>query len=119
MTRIVTRADPGSAEYRENAAHMQSLVDDLRRRLAAAAGGGGEDARAKHLARGKLLPRDRVEALLDPGSPFLEIAPLAAGGMYGDEAPAAGLVAARIAQQAEVFGLLHVELRRRGKGFHG
>jgi 3-methylcrotonyl-CoA carboxylase beta subunit len=93
MTRIVSRIDAGGADFRDNAAQMQSLVDDLRERLAAAAAGGGEEARAKHLARGKLLPRDRIEALLDPGSPFLEIAPLAAGGMYGDDAPAASLVA--------------------------
>jgi 3-methylcrotonyl-CoA carboxylase beta subunit len=93
MSRIVSRIDPGSAEFGENATHMQSLVADLHRRLADAGSGGGEEAREKHLARGKLLPRDRIEALLDPGSPFLEIAPLAAGGMYGDDAPAAGLVA--------------------------
>ncbi len=93
MTRIASRIDPRSAEFGENAAHMQSLVAELRQRLALAGTGGGEEARVKHLARGKLLPRDRIEALLDPGSPFLEIAPLAAGGMYGDEAPAAGLVA--------------------------
>jgi 3-methylcrotonyl-CoA carboxylase beta subunit len=93
MTRIVSRTDAGSPEFRDNAAQMQALVAELRGRLDAAAAGGGEDARARHLARGKLLPRDRIEALLDPGSPFLEIAPLAAGGMYGDEAPAAGLVA--------------------------
>jgi 3-methylcrotonyl-CoA carboxylase beta subunit len=93
MTRIVSRIDAGGADFRDNATQMQSLVDDLRKRLTAAAVGGGEEARAKHLARGKLLPRDRIEALLDPGSPFLEIAPLAAGAMYGDDAPAAGLVA--------------------------
>jgi 3-methylcrotonyl-CoA carboxylase beta subunit len=93
MTRIVSRIDAGSADFRDNAAQMRALVDDLRTRLTAAAAGGGVAARAKHLARGKLLPRDRIEALLDPGSPFLEIAPLAAGGMYGDDAPAAGLVA--------------------------
>ena len=69
---------------------MSSLVADLRRRQALAALGGGEEARARHVARGKLLPRDRIEALLDPGSPFLELSPLAAGGMYGDDAPAAG-----------------------------
>jgi 3-methylcrotonyl-CoA carboxylase beta subunit len=93
MIRLATRVDADSAEFHDNAAHMTSLVTDLRRRLAEASSGGGEEARAKHLARGKLLPRDRIEALLDPGSPFLEIAPLAAGGLYGDEAPAAGLVA--------------------------
>ena len=93
MTRIASRVDAGSADYRDNASHVEALVVELRRRHEQAAGGGGEDARARHLARGKLLPRDRIEALLDPGSPFLEIAPLAAGGMYDDDAPAAGLVA--------------------------
>jgi 3-methylcrotonyl-CoA carboxylase beta subunit len=93
MTRIATRADAGSAEYSDNAAHMAGLVAELRRRQSQAAAGGGEEARARHVARSKLLPRDRIEALLDPGSPFLEIAPLAAGGMYGDDAPSAGLVA--------------------------
>ncbi len=92
MARIHTRIDSQGSEFRDNATHMSGLVDDLRQRLAAAASGGGEAARAKHLDRGKLLPRERIEALLDPGSPFLEIAPLAAGGMYGDAAPCAGLV---------------------------
>ena len=93
MTRIASRVDAGSADHRDNAAHMESLVAELRRRQNEAAIGGGDEARAKHLARGKLLPRDRIEALLDPGSPFLEIAPLAAAGMYGNDAPAAGIVA--------------------------
>ena len=93
MTRIASRIDAGGAEFRANAAHMAGLVEELRTRQAAAAAGGGEDARAKHVGRGKLLPRDRIEALLDPGSPFLELSPLAAGGMYGDDAPAAGVVA--------------------------
>jgi 3-methylcrotonyl-CoA carboxylase beta subunit len=93
VSRIASRVDAGAAEYRANAEQMQTLVAELRRRQELAAAGGGEQARARHLARGKLLPRDRIEALLDPGSPFLEIAPLAAGGMYGDDAPAAGLVA--------------------------
>ena len=74
MTRIASRVDAGSAEFRENAAHMAALVAELKRRQALAAAGGGEAARAKHVARGKLLPRERIEALLDPGSPFLEIA---------------------------------------------
>lgn len=72
---------------------MRALVDDLRQRLDQIAQGGGEAARAKHLARGKLLPRERVEMLLDAGTPFLEIAPLAAFGMYNDEAPSAGMIA--------------------------
>ena len=70
-----------------------ALAAELRARLAAAARGGPERARERHAGRGKLLPRDRVDALTDPGSPFLELSPLAANGMYGDEAPAAGLIA--------------------------
>jgi 3-methylcrotonyl-CoA carboxylase beta subunit len=93
MTRIASRVDAGSGEFRGNAAHMAGLVADLRRRQAVAALGGGEETRARHVARGKLLPRDRIEALLDPGSPVLELAPLAADGMYGGDAPAAGVVA--------------------------
>ena len=72
-------------------AHLQ-LVGELRAKLAAAALGGPERARERHVSRGKLLPRDRVDGLLDPGSPFLEVAPLAADGMYGDECPAAGII---------------------------
>jgi 3-methylcrotonyl-CoA carboxylase beta subunit len=71
---------------------MKELVDDLRARLAVARVGGGEAARTKHTDRGKLLVRDRVDRLLDPGSPFLELSPLAATGMYGDAVPAAGIV---------------------------
>ncbi|WP_059017917.1 carboxyl transferase domain-containing protein [Mycobacterium sp. M26] len=72
-------------------AHTQ-LVGELRAKLAAAALGGPERARERHVARGKLLPRERVDGLLDPGSPLLEIAPLAADGMYDDECPAAGII---------------------------
>src|SRR6478672_1415254 len=70
-----------------------ALVDQLRTKLAAAALGGPERARERHVSRGKLLPRDRVDGLLDPGSPFLEVAPLAADGMYDDECPGAGMIA--------------------------
>ncbi|AWT55577.1 carboxyl transferase domain-containing protein [Mycolicibacterium smegmatis] len=70
-----------------------ALVAELRSKLAAAALGGPERARERHVGRGKLLPRDRVDGLLDPGSPFLELAPLAAGGMYDDECPGAGMIA--------------------------
>ncbi|MGC5169788.1 carboxyl transferase domain-containing protein [Microbacterium sp. DT81.1] len=69
------------------------LAADLRERLAAASLGGPESSRTRHTARGKLLPRDRVERLLDPGSPFVELAPLAADGLYEDEVPAAGVIA--------------------------
>ncbi|EHB54007.1 Methylcrotonoyl-CoA carboxylase [Mycolicibacterium rhodesiae JS60] len=72
-------------------AHLQ-LVEQLRGKLAAAALGGPARARERHVARGKLLPRDRVDGLLDPGSPLLEVAPLAADGMYDDECPAAGII---------------------------
>jgi 3-methylcrotonyl-CoA carboxylase beta subunit len=68
------------------------LVADLRDHLRRAAAGGGERARERHEGRGKLLPRDRVDALLDPGSPFLELSPLAAHGLYDGDAPAAGII---------------------------
>ncbi|MHA6620628.1 carboxyl transferase domain-containing protein [Pseudonocardia sp. DLS-67] len=74
------------------AASHPDLVADLKARLATAALGGSERARTRHVERGKLLPRDRVDALVDPSSPFLELSPLAANGMYGDEAPGAGLI---------------------------
>jgi 3-methylcrotonyl-CoA carboxylase beta subunit len=72
---------------------QRELVEDLKQRLATAALGGPERSRQRHVARGKLLPRERVDTLLDPGSPFLELAPLAANGMYDDQAPGAGLIA--------------------------
>jgi 3-methylcrotonyl-CoA carboxylase beta subunit len=87
-----TTADPSSAQFARNHAAHTELVLDLRVQLRTAALGGPEPARARHLSRGKLLPRDRLEHLLDPGSPFLELSPLAALGMYDDECPAAGLI---------------------------
>ena len=81
-----------SEEFRKNAERMRGLVADLREKVSTVALGGDEPSRARHVARGKLLPRERVRALLDPGSPFLEIGQLAAFGMYGDEAPGAGLI---------------------------
>jgi 3-methylcrotonyl-CoA carboxylase beta subunit len=89
----ISKLNPRSADFQANAAAMQALVDDLRAQCEKIAQGGGEAARAKHLARGKLLPRDRVQQLLDPGSPFLEVAPLAALNMYNNDAPGAGLIA--------------------------
>ena len=85
-------ADPGGEAFKRNAAQFQALAGELRERLAEAALGGPEQSRKRHVERGKLLPRDRVDALADPGSPFLELSPLAANGMYGDEAPAAGII---------------------------
>jgi 3-methylcrotonyl-CoA carboxylase beta subunit len=85
-------ADPGDPAYQRYVKEHTALVDDLRARTSAARRGGGERARQRHVDRGKLLPRDRVESLIDPGSPFLELSPLAATGMYDDEAPAAGII---------------------------
>jgi 3-methylcrotonyl-CoA carboxylase beta subunit len=85
-------ADPAADQFQRNAKALAGLTDDLRARLAQARRGGPERARQRHVDRGKLLPRDRVDALLDPGSPFLELSGLAADGMYDDEAPAAGVI---------------------------
>jgi 3-methylcrotonyl-CoA carboxylase beta subunit len=85
--------DVTAAVSADNDAAQRVLVDELRRRLADTALGGPASSRDRHLARGKLLPRERIDALLDEGSPFLEIAPLAANGMYDDEVPAAGVIA--------------------------
>jgi 3-methylcrotonyl-CoA carboxylase beta subunit len=89
---IKSQLNPRSEEFRANAARMQGMVADLREKVARTTLGGDEQARAKHAARGKLLPRERVRTLLDPGSPFLEVGQLAAHGMYGDEAPGAGII---------------------------
>lgn len=93
MPILETKLNPRSAEFQANAEAMRAQVEDLKVQLAKAAQGGGEAARAKHTARGKLLPRERVQMLLDPGTPFLELAPLAAHGMYHGDAPCAGLIA--------------------------
>ncbi len=98
MAVLQTQVKARSAEFAANAAAMQAAVDDLATQIAKAAEGGGAAARAKHEARGKLPPRERVQMLLDPGIPFLEIAPLAAYGMYVNkdgvgDAPCAGIIA--------------------------
>ncbi len=92
MTVLHSQLNPRSADFTANAAAMRTVVDDLKAHLEKIAVGGGEAARAKHTARGKLLPRDRVQMLLDPGTPFLEVAPLAALNMYNNDAPCAGLI---------------------------
>jgi 3-methylcrotonyl-CoA carboxylase beta subunit len=84
--------DPRSREFAGNAAAMQELVGELRGKLQTAMQGGSEDARARHVARGKLLARERVNLLLDPGSPFLELSPLAAYGLYGGDVHSASLI---------------------------
>jgi len=98
MPVLASQLNPRSESFKANAAAMRVLVDDLNTRLERIVQGGGEVARARHTGRGKLLPRDRVQMLLDPDTPFLEIAPLAAFGMYperdgSDAAPGAGLIA--------------------------
>jgi 3-methylcrotonyl-CoA carboxylase beta subunit len=92
MPVIESKLDPHGEAFRSNAAAMRALVDDLNARVAQVEEGGGQAARERHVARGKLLPRERVEALLDPGAPFLELSQLAAWGMYQGEAPGAGLI---------------------------
>jgi 3-methylcrotonyl-CoA carboxylase beta subunit len=92
MTLLKSALDTRSDDFRRNAGAMRSTVADLRARVAEIKQGGGEAARQKHLARGKLLPRERVRSLLDIGSPFLELSQLAAYGMYGGDVPAAGII---------------------------
>ncbi|MBX9663136.1 carboxyl transferase domain-containing protein [Novosphingobium sp.] len=89
---LSSNLDLSSPEAQARAAHNRALAAELRARVAKAALGGDEKSRARHVSRGKLLPRDRVERLLDPGSPFLELGQLAANGMYGDEVPGAGII---------------------------
>jgi 3-methylcrotonyl-CoA carboxylase beta subunit len=92
MPVLTTTLDPRSEAFRSNTAAMRELVADLRAKLARIEQGGGEEARQRHLSRGKLLPRERVRLLLDPGAPFLELSALAAYGMYDGEVPAAGII---------------------------
>ncbi|GAA4699661.1 carboxyl transferase domain-containing protein [Pseudonocardia yuanmonensis] len=87
-----TKVDPGAEQFARNAESHRSLVADLNAQLATARLGGPERSRQRHVERGKLLPRDRVDSLVDPGSPFLELSPLAAHGLYGGDAPAAGMI---------------------------
>jgi 3-methylcrotonyl-CoA carboxylase beta subunit len=89
---LKSQIQPRSAEFQANAAAMAALVQDLRAKAREVSEGGGAAAREKHVARGKLLPRERVDRLLDPGTPFLEVGQLAALGMYDGQAPAAGLI---------------------------
>ncbi len=89
---LSTQLDPRSPTFRDNAEAMLALVEDLRVQHQRARAGGGARARDKHLARGKLLPRERVHGLLDEGAPFLELSALAAHGMYNDEVPSAGII---------------------------
>ncbi|MFN7369844.1 MAG: methylcrotonoyl-CoA carboxylase, partial [Burkholderiales bacterium] len=92
MPVLESRISSRDPEFVANAQALQAMVQDLQQKLQQAALGGGNEARKKHVARGKLLPRDRVNLLLDPGSPFLELSPLAAHGLYEGAAPGAGVI---------------------------
>jgi len=92
MPIIESKLNPRSDEFRANAAALEALVADLRDKVQRLSLGGGEAARARHLSRGKLLPRERIAQLIDPGTPFLELSQLAAYGMYNDDAPGAGII---------------------------
>lgn len=92
MEILPTKINPDSPQFKENYRHNRALADELNRRLALVREGGGEKYRERHEAQGKLFVRDRIDALLDPGSPFLELSPLAAWEVYQDDAPSAGIV---------------------------
>lgn len=92
MTVLKSAINTNAEEAQANAAAMAALVADLDRLLAEVGEGGGPDARKRHMSRGKLLPRERIQRLLDPGTPFLELSSLAAHGVYADNVPAAGLL---------------------------
>ena len=92
MNVIQSALNTRSQEFADNRAAMQAQVQELRGKLAVARGGGGDKARALHTSRGKLLPRERIDALLDPGAPFLEFSALAAMGVYDEDVPAAGIL---------------------------
>ena len=92
MTILKSTINTTSDEFQANRRAMQEIVEDLEQNVARIKLGGGDKARAKHVARGKLLPRDRIRQLLDVGSPFLELSQFAAYGMYGGAVPAAVLI---------------------------
>ena len=133
MPKLTSAIDANSSAFTALDAHNRRLRDELRDKVAKAALGGSEKSRERHVSRGKLLPRDRVERLLDPGSPFLEVGQLAANGMYKDEAlagllgaPHGGLrhLNAQFVAQAPVVGVQSPEGGRigvdgRGQFGHG
>lgn len=92
MSVINSKISTKSAEFAANVSAMQVQVDDLKTTLAHISQGGGAKSCERHISRGKLLPRERVQGLLDPGSPFLELSALAAHDVYGEEVPAAGII---------------------------
>lgn len=93
MPKIISKLNTKSQEFMVNALHMQVQVDDLKDKIATIKNGGGDNANQRHIGRGKLLPRERINTLLDPGSPFLELSQFAAYRVYEDNVPAAGVIA--------------------------
>ena len=93
METLRSAIDATSEEFAANEAAQRALVVELNERLGTAAVGGSEASRERHLSRGKLLPRDRINYLLDNGSPFLEVSPLAAHDLYNNDSPSAGVIA--------------------------
>ena len=87
--------DPKSSEFARNADVMRAHVTELREKLNQVAGGGGKVSRARHTSRGKMLARDRVDLLIDPGTAFLELSPLAAHGLYGGDVHSASVITGR------------------------
>jgi len=92
MPKIISKINPDSEAFRANREAMEAIVRDLRKKVCKIALGGSERSRERHIGRGKLLPRERVERLLDPGTPFLELSQMAAYGMYDDAVPNAGMI---------------------------
>lgn len=92
MAKLASQINTSSQEFKSNQAAMHALVEELKNRIHQISLGGDEKARARHLKHGKLLPRERLQQLLDPGSPFLELSQLAAYQVYEDAVPAAGII---------------------------
>jgi 3-methylcrotonyl-CoA carboxylase beta subunit len=92
MAIIKSQVDTSSKDFAANDAHLRELVADLQKQLDRVELGGGQQARKKHTKRGKMLPRERIKQLIDPGTPFLEFSPMAAHGMYDDKSPSAGII---------------------------
>ena len=105
MTVLQSRINTRDAAFATNRDAMQAQVDDLRRVVEKIRQGGGQKAQDRHTSRGKLLPRDRLNALLDPGSPFLELSQLAAHGVYEHEVPAAGIITGEISGPRTCYAL--------------
>src|ERR1700733_1268884 len=89
---LQSSTDPASSDFAHNAEAMRTLVAELREKLNYVAGGGGEASRTRHTSRGKMLARERVDLLIDPGTAFLELSPLAAHGLYGGDVHSASIV---------------------------